>query len=72
MKKISGLDKVKAIMGGFHLKDEGVQTQMTIAYLRQLKVEYILPSHCTELPAMAAFYNEFKIQQVKTGQKFQF
>ncbi len=71
-KKISGKDKVKVIMGGFHLKDEGIQTQRTIAYLKQLNVEHVLPSHCTELPAMAAFYNEFGIQQVKTGQVFQF
>lgn len=70
--KISGINKVKVIMGGFHLKDEGAQTQMTIAYLKQLKVEHILPAHCTDIPAMAAFYNEFKIQQVKTGQEFQF
>jgi 7,8-dihydropterin-6-yl-methyl-4-(beta-D-ribofuranosyl)aminobenzene 5'-phosphate synthase len=71
-KKISGIGRVNTIMGGFHLKDEGVQTQRTIEYLKHLKVERILPSHCTELPALAAFNNEFKIQQVKTGQEFQF
>ena len=71
-RKICGIDKVKIIMGGFHLKEEGFQMQKTIEYLKELNVERILPSHCTELPAMATFYNEFKIQQVKTGQEFQF
>ena len=71
-KKISGINKVKVIMGGFHLKKDDYQTKKTIEYLKQENVERILPSHCTELPAMAAFYDEFKIQQVKTGQEFQF
>lgn len=71
-KKITGIEKVKVVMGGFHLKDDKEQTQMTIAYLKQQKVEHILPSHCTDLSALAAFYNAFQIQQVKTGQEFQF
>lgn len=71
-KKICGINKVKAVMGGFHLKDTGVQTQKTIAYIKRVNVERILPSHCTELPALAVFYDEFKIQQVKTGQEFLF
>lgn len=70
--KISRIDKVKVIMGGFHLKEDDPQTQKTIAYLKGLNVGQVLPSHCTELPAMAAFYNAFKIQQVKTGQEFHF
>jgi len=70
--KICGIPKVKVIMGGFHLKDTGVQTQKTIEYLKRSNVERILPSHCTDLPALSAFYDEFKIQQVKTGQVFQF
>jgi 7,8-dihydropterin-6-yl-methyl-4-(beta-D-ribofuranosyl)aminobenzene 5'-phosphate synthase len=70
--KISKVNKVKVIMGGFHLKKEDAQTKKTIDYLKHLSVETILPSHCTQLPAMAAFYNEFKMQQVKTGQEFLF
>lgn len=70
--KISKVDKVKVIIGGFHLKKDDSQTQKTIEYLKHLNVGQVLPSHCTELPAMAAFYNEFKIQQVKTGQEFLF
>jgi len=35
-------------------------------------VEKLLPSHCTELPALAAFYREFDVQPVKTGMVFRF
>lgn len=71
-KKVSGINRVKTIMGGFHLKKNDSQTKKTIEYLKTLDLENILPSHCTDLPAMAAFYNEFKISQVKTGQEYQF
>lgn len=59
-------------MGGFYLQKEGFETQKTIEYFKNLKVERVIPSHCTELLAIAAFYNEFKIQQVKTGQELLF
>ena len=32
------------------------------------KVEILIPSHCTELPALAAFHPTFKNKQLKTGQ----
>jgi len=70
--RVSGITMVKAIIGGFHLKNDDLQTQKTIDYLKQIGVKKIYPSHCTELPALAVFYNEFKIHQVKTGQIFNF
>lgn len=70
--KISKIDKVKVIIGGFHLKKDDSQTQKTIDYLKHLNLGQVFPSHCTQLPAMAAVYNEFKNQQVRTGQEFHF
>jgi len=66
-KKVTGINKVKAVFGGFHLKVIDRQTKETINYFKENKIEKIYPSHCTELPALTAFYNEFKIQQIKTG-----
>ncbi len=66
-KKVSGVGKVKAVFGGFHLKENNNQTKETINYFNINNIKTIHPSHCTELPALAAFYNEFKIKQVKTG-----
>ena len=31
------------------------------------RIPMLFPSHCTELPALAAFYAEFKIKQLKSG-----
>ncbi len=70
--KVTGMKKVKAILGGFHLKGDDLQTKKTIQHLKQLNIECVYPSHCTELPALADFYNEFGIRQVKTGMTFNF
>ena len=66
-KKVTGISKVKTVIGVFHLKQNNLQTQKTIEFFKQNEVAKIYPSHCTELPALSAFYNEFRIQQIKTG-----
>lgn len=69
---VTGIDNVKGVLGGFHLKENNIQTQKTIEYLKNKKVKYIWPSHCNALPAMSAFYNEFKIDEIKVGSKLIF
>jgi len=66
-KKVTGIEKIKLVIGGFHLKENDDITAKTIKCFKDNKIEKIYPSHCTELPALAAFYNNFKIKQVKTG-----
>lgn len=66
-RNVTGIQKVNAVIGGFHLKHNNQQTQETVLYFKNHNIENIFPSHCTELPALAAFYNEFNIQQLKTG-----
>lgn len=71
-KKVTGIKKIKAVIGGFHLKHRNTQTRETIKYFKSNAVENLLPAHCTGLPALSLFYNEFKIGQVKTGMVFEF
>ncbi len=71
-KKITGINTVKAVIGGFHLKKQDNQTKKTIDWFKKNNVQRLLPSHCTQLPALAMFYNEFKIEHVKTGMIFNF
>jgi 7,8-dihydropterin-6-yl-methyl-4-(beta-D-ribofuranosyl)aminobenzene 5'-phosphate synthase len=66
-KSITGINKIRAVIGGFHLKHNNLQTQETIKYLKTQDIKEMYPSHCTELPALSAFYNEFKIKQLKSG-----
>jgi len=71
-REVTGIKKVKAVIGGFHLKRKDRQTEETVKYFRELNVERLYPSHCTELPALAVFHDEFGIEQVKTGQRYYF
>ena len=66
-KKVSGINKIKTVIGGFHLSENNLQTQKTIEYLKSQNITNIFPSHCTKLPVLAAFYYEFNTTQVKSG-----
>lgn len=71
-RNVTGENRLFGIMGGFHLKENNEQTKETISYLKKNKVKHVYPSHCTELPALVAFYNSFKIRLSQTGNVFDF
>ena len=71
-KKVTQNNKVKAVIGGFHLKQNNSRLKKTIEYFKKEKINHIYPSHCTELPALAAFHFEFNTKAVKTGMVFHF
>jgi len=57
--KTAGTDKVHAILGGCHLvnaKPEIIQN--TVADIKAMKPDYIIPTHCTGFEAMIAFSKE--------------
>ena len=70
--ELTGIGQVKAVIGGFHLKHKSLQLKRTIAYLKEIGSPTLYPSHCTELPALAAFYESFNIAQLKTGMVLNF
>jgi len=73
--KMAGVEKVHAVLGGFHLtgaKPEVVHR--TIADIKATHPEYIIPTHCTSFPAIAAFAKEMPDQFILStvGTKFTF
>jgi len=70
--KVTGISAIKAVIGGFHLKRLNQQTHSTVQFLKSINVGAVYPSHCTELPALALFYTEFRIEQIKTGTILEF
>ncbi len=63
----TGIKKIKAVIGGFHLKQKDIKTQSCIEYLKGKEIKRVFPSHCTELPALCQFQKEFAFRQIKTG-----
>ncbi len=59
MQKSADTHKVHAIMGGFHLvsaKPEIIQS--TVADIKAMRPDLIVPAHCTGFEAMVAFSQE--------------
>jgi 7,8-dihydropterin-6-yl-methyl-4-(beta-D-ribofuranosyl)aminobenzene 5'-phosphate synthase len=57
--KVAAMDKIHAVMGGFHLinaKPEVIQN--TIADIKAMKPDHIVPTHCTGFEAIVAFSKE--------------
>jgi len=71
-RKVTGIRAVKAVIGGFHLKDDGPLTAAVIDYFRPFENLSLYPSHCTGPAALAAFGRVFLISPVKTGMVFDF
>ena len=59
-RKISGVDKVYAIIGGFHLaRSSDEEIEKTIDALQVFNPEILVPCHCTGFPAMCAIAKQF-------------
>jgi 7,8-dihydropterin-6-yl-methyl-4-(beta-D-ribofuranosyl)aminobenzene 5'-phosphate synthase len=70
--KVTGIQKIYGVMGGFHLKENDLQTRKTINYLKKNKTRHVLPSHCTAGPALAEFQKTFGSPAVRTGETYKF
>ena len=71
----SGVTKVHAVMGGFHLapyKEDYVRE--TIASLKEIDPDYVIPMHCTGEPFWEIAKTEMptKLLRAYTGTRFVF
>ena len=73
--RASGIDKVHAVIGGFHLSGLGEEriTRVVDAF-RELGLDYIVPQHCTGFEALVALSGPFREQLVvsSVGSTFTF
>jgi 7,8-dihydropterin-6-yl-methyl-4-(beta-D-ribofuranosyl)aminobenzene 5'-phosphate synthase len=61
--RIAGIDKIHAIIGGFHLTGAKPEViQRTIADIKAIRPDYIVPTHCTGFEAIAMFAREMPDQ----------
>jgi len=75
-RKITGVEQVYAVMGGFHLSgpDQEPVIQPTIDALKEIEPAYIIPTHCTGREATmrieAAFPGRFLLNMAGTTLSF--
>lgn len=61
--KITGIEKVHAVIGGFHLTGAKPELiQKTVADIKAMRPDYVVPMHCTGYEAIAAFAREMPDQ----------
>ena len=65
-RNISGIDRVHAVIGGFHLAqaDEN-EINQTIAYFKEIRPDLVVPGHCTGFKAISRFAQEMPVQFIE-------
>lgn len=64
-RKISGVEKVYGIIGGFHLiSSTAEEIQETIDVIKSMEPKIIVPTHCTGFPAIVQFATQMPEQFV--------
>jgi 7,8-dihydropterin-6-yl-methyl-4-(beta-D-ribofuranosyl)aminobenzene 5'-phosphate synthase len=57
--RVSGIEKIHTVLGGFHLINAKPEIiQKTVADIKDMKPDYIVPTHCTGFEAIVAFRQE--------------
>jgi 7,8-dihydropterin-6-yl-methyl-4-(beta-D-ribofuranosyl)aminobenzene 5'-phosphate synthase len=61
--KMTGMDKIHAVIGGFHLTGAKPEViRRTIADIKAIRPDYIVPTHCTGFEAISMFAREMPDQ----------
>lgn len=72
-KQIAKTNKIKALIGGFHLIDKtDEEMNEIINYLKTQDIECLYPCHCCDLKAKLMMYKKLNIKEVCVGDVFEF
>jgi 7,8-dihydropterin-6-yl-methyl-4-(beta-D-ribofuranosyl)aminobenzene 5'-phosphate synthase len=65
VQKVAGSERIHAILGGFHLINTSPeQIQRTVADIKEMRPDHIVPVHCSGFEALLAFHREMPDQFV--------
>jgi len=72
-KKVTNIEKIYNIIGGFHLIDESEEEMKNlIEYLKPQNIKTLCPCHCTDLKAKILLSKVFPIEDICVGSYFNF
>ncbi|HDQ40908.1 MAG TPA: MBL fold metallo-hydrolase [Desulfonatronum sp.] len=66
-KKVAKTDRVRLVVGGFHLLGDASQLEHTIRYFHEHGVELLCPMHCTDLAALCGLANNLPFKKLCSG-----
>lgn len=70
-KHVTGVDKINTIIGGLYLINRSEDEIHTLGeYLKEQNIQSIYPCHCTDLEAKIILSKYVKIEDVSTGQRY--
>ena len=74
--KVTGVEKVLAVIGGFHLKKVNEQTEKTMEFFERTKVKHLVLGHCTSDEVCDYFKEKLSgkidVKIIETGSKIEF
>lgn len=66
-RKVTGISRVVAVMGGFHLKEGSPAIKNTVDYLKFIDPELLMPCHCVDTSVIQYLHTVFPCQSVFAG-----
>ena len=67
-KKVTGIDKILGILGGFHLIDKKeAEIEKISDFFKKERIEYLAPCHCCDLKSKIILVQNNDIQDICTG-----
>ncbi len=70
--EVTGISKVFAVIGGFHLKTINNQLKETITCLKALNIPHLYPSHCTSFEAQCEIAKQLPVKGLMSGDILKF
>ena len=71
-RKVTGVDKVAGVVGGFHLFKTDARLDSTIEYLKSLDIQTLAPCHCVSLPARCRMMGSMDILETGVGMELRY
>ena len=70
-KEVTGVERVRSVLGGFHLFERDERTEATIAFLKKESIPELYPCHCTSFAVRAALHAASPVTEVAVGTKLE-
>lgn len=70
-KRVTGVERIHSVLGGFHLFDLDERAKATIEFLRKEQIPELYPCHCTSFAVRAALHQACPIGEAAVGMKLE-